>query len=628
MKKVRYFFIAIMAMIGLNVMATEWVIDFNQMTTLPQSWSKTDTEEASDAGDILSETKISDETNNVQVTISPADESARYPNRFWRTNNGPQLRMYSGTLVISGITAKTIVFDAASKFDITPNEGTLNGKTWTNSAGSSTVTFTVNGNTQINKITVSDQTDSTTPDTPDPTPTGEVKEGTCEDIMAAADGEIFRVTGTCIEIKNATFGNWMLQDATGEIYIYGTLDAQGNTKNFSSLGIEVGDIVTVEGPKKTHNETVELVDVKVIKIVKGEGNNPVDPQPVTGDGTVFDFDANGTTLLGLPGESSGSGESAVTLGDITEAKTATVGAFNITISAGVPNEEGNVATPNRLWNKAPKLRLYSGTLTVSSATDDIKTIVFTLATAPSSAKWGEGNTASTGTIDASAKTSVTWTGNAREVVFSIAKNTQISQITINGDAGNTNPDPQPVTNFNVTVTEALALINALDDGAKTTDQYTVKGYIVSIDEISTDFGNATFDIADEKGGQAVLKVYRCKGLGGEKITDANLIKIDDFVEVKGLLQKYVKNDVTTPELAQNGQIVSINGETSGIQTVNNVADNAVVYNLAGQQISARPKDACYPLGRRTLATKGTQERDARNLKKGLYIVNGRKFIVK
>ena len=66
------------------------------------------------------------------------------------------------------------------------------------------------------------------------------------------------------------YGNWMLKDATGEILIYGTLDAEGKTKNFSSLGIEVGDIVTVEGPKKTYNTTVELVDVKVIAIEKKE----------------------------------------------------------------------------------------------------------------------------------------------------------------------------------------------------------------------------------------------------------------------------------------------------------------------------------------------------------------------
>ena len=62
--------------------------------------------------------------------------------------------------------------------------------------------------------------------------------------------------------------NSYLNDGTGEVYIYGTLDAKGAEKNFSSLGIEVGDQVTVQGPKTTYNGTVELVNVTVVKIVK------------------------------------------------------------------------------------------------------------------------------------------------------------------------------------------------------------------------------------------------------------------------------------------------------------------------------------------------------------------------
>lgn len=48
-------------------------------------------------------------------------------------------------------------------------------------------------------------------------------------------------------IANTTYGNFYLEDKTGKIYIYGTLDKNGNEKNFSSLGIDVGDEVTVSG---------------------------------------------------------------------------------------------------------------------------------------------------------------------------------------------------------------------------------------------------------------------------------------------------------------------------------------------------------------------------------------------
>lgn len=103
---------------------------------------------------------------------------------------------------------------------------------------------------------------------PDP----QVTTATCAEILAGTDGTVYRVTGKCVEIANTTYGNWYLEDATGKVYIYGTLDAEGNTKNFASLGIEVGDEITVEGPRKTYKETVELVDVKVIAIKKGSSS--------------------------------------------------------------------------------------------------------------------------------------------------------------------------------------------------------------------------------------------------------------------------------------------------------------------------------------------------------------------
>ena len=95
-----------------------------------------------------------------------------------------------------------------------------------------------------------------------------VEPATCKQIIDGEDGKTYRVTGKVTSIGNTTYGNWYLQDETGEVYIYGTLDKNGATKNFSSLGIEIGDQVTVEGPKKTYNGTVELVDVTVLNIEK------------------------------------------------------------------------------------------------------------------------------------------------------------------------------------------------------------------------------------------------------------------------------------------------------------------------------------------------------------------------
>ena len=114
-----------------------------------------------------------------------------------------------------------------------------------------------------------------------------VSEATCAQVIEGPESKNYRVTGTVKNIVNTTYGNWYLADETGEVYIYGTLDAKGNTKNFLSLGLEVGDIVTVEGPKTVYNGTVELVDVTVINIqkslVKVEGYDPEDATiPVEG----------------------------------------------------------------------------------------------------------------------------------------------------------------------------------------------------------------------------------------------------------------------------------------------------------------------------------------------------------
>ena len=95
-----------------------------------------------------------------------------------------------------------------------------------------------------------------------------VEVATCKQVIDGADGKTYRVKGTVTSIANTTYGNWYLDDGTGQIYIYGTLDKNGGTKNFLSLGIEVGDVVTVEGPKTTYNGTVELVDVSVVEIEK------------------------------------------------------------------------------------------------------------------------------------------------------------------------------------------------------------------------------------------------------------------------------------------------------------------------------------------------------------------------
>jgi hypothetical protein len=95
-----------------------------------------------------------------------------------------------------------------------------------------------------------------------------ISEATVAEAKAAPDGKNFRVTGVCTEIQNTDYGNWMLTDETGSILVYGTLDAKGQTRNFLSLNIEVGDEVVIEGPRGSYNGSPQFVNVMVIKVNK------------------------------------------------------------------------------------------------------------------------------------------------------------------------------------------------------------------------------------------------------------------------------------------------------------------------------------------------------------------------
>ena len=126
----------------------------------------------------------------------------------------------------------------------------------------------------------------------------QVSTATCAEVIAGPDSKTYRVTGVVTSIANTTYGNWYLNDGTGEVYIYGTLDKKGAEKNFESLGLEVGDEVTVEGPKTTYGTTVELVNVTVVKInkslIKCDSLSTAEPLAVEGGEILAYLTCKGT----------------------------------------------------------------------------------------------------------------------------------------------------------------------------------------------------------------------------------------------------------------------------------------------------------------------------------------------
>ena len=117
----------------------------------------------------------------------------------------------------------------------------------------------------------------------------EIVISTCKDVIdKGVDGKIYWVEGQVTSIANTVYGNWYLNDGTGTLYIYGTLDAKGNTKNFLSLGLSVGDRVMVHGPRLAYGSTIELVDVTVDKITPSLIKSAVDAVQVPKEGGTFE----------------------------------------------------------------------------------------------------------------------------------------------------------------------------------------------------------------------------------------------------------------------------------------------------------------------------------------------------
>ena len=131
------------------------------------------------------------------------------------------------------------------------------------------------------------------------------------------------------------------------------------------------------------------------------------------------------------------------------------------------------------------------------------------------------------------------------------------------EAGGTTPSE--ITE--ISVAKALEITNALENGKTTTEEYKVKGFIVGTPEFqrkadNTLYGNVNLTIADEKGGSTTLTIFRGKYFNDANFTEETItaLKEGDEVVFQGKLQKYVKDEVITPELT-SCYLISVNGKT-------------------------------------------------------------------
>lgn len=109
----------------------------------------------------------------------------------------------------------------------------------------------------------------------------------------------------------------------------------------------------------------------------------------------------------------------------------------------------------------------------------------------------------------------------------------------------------------ITVAEAIAKASALEAGKSSTEYYLVKGIVSAVATAEKDlvgYGNINFTLQDNTG---AIGCFYINYLNNEKFTSTDqILHVGDSVAVVSQLKNYVKNDNTTPELA-NGYLLSI-----------------------------------------------------------------------
>ncbi|MCD8313806.1 MAG: DNA-binding protein [Bacteroidales bacterium] len=154
----------------------------------------------------------------------------------WNVNIPSDDRDWLSVVSSSGTDTLSVVFHAVA------NEGAVRA---------STVEFTTERSGEVYSTTATI------------TQEGGTVEATADEINNGTDGANYILTGYISSMANTTYGNYYVTDYSGTVYVYGTYDAEGNSKNFSSWGINEGDIICVTGEKTTFNGTVELQNCTV-----------------------------------------------------------------------------------------------------------------------------------------------------------------------------------------------------------------------------------------------------------------------------------------------------------------------------------------------------------------------------
>ncbi len=124
---------------------------------------------------------------------------------------------------------------------------------------------------------------------PEPEP-GVVKATVAEFLAAAEDATVYELTGTIKGTYNTFYGNFYLEDATGEVLIYGIV--KDGEKCYEALGLKDGDTLTIQGTRASYNGAAQMKNAEYISHTAGQGGGTTEPEPEPGDvikATIAEF---------------------------------------------------------------------------------------------------------------------------------------------------------------------------------------------------------------------------------------------------------------------------------------------------------------------------------------------------
>ena len=121
----------------------------------------------------------------------------------------------------------------------------------------------------------------------------------------------------------------------------------------------------------------------------------------------------------------------------------------------------------------------------------------------------------------------------------------------------------------------VAAQNYITKGEGLDKEVYVKGIVVSVQEINTQYGNATYYISDDGTTTNQFYVFRGKALGNVKFTDSNKIKKGDKVVICGKLMTHTNG---VKQLGQGNYIYSLNGQVQETTPPTNTGLNVTFDN--------------------------------------------------